>query len=451
MNNEIFREYDVRGNVERDLTDDVVRNIGRAFGSYMMGLGKKRASVCRDCRLSSMHYRDLIVEAMVESGLDVTDVGLAPTPLFYYSLFNLDVDGGIMVTGSHNPPTMNGFKIAVDRATIYGEQIQNIRKIIESERFHRGKGSYREYRDIVADYYGYLRSNIRIGKSFNIVMDAGNGTGGVIAAPIMREFGQQVTELFCDMDGHFPNHFPDPTVEKNLVTLQETVRTKKADVGIGYDGDADRIGVVDEKGGIIWGDYLMLIFARQILEEHKGATFVSEVKCSRNLFDDIAKRGGVPIMWKAGHSLIKQKMKEVHAMMGGEMSGHIFFADRFFGYDDAIYASLRFLEIMERDGRPVSEFLSDVPKTWFTPEIRTDCPDSVKFDVVRELTDLYRSQYPIIDTDGVRVIFEDGWGLVRSSNTQPILVLRFEADTQEALDRIQSRVMEDLDRIRKKF
>ena len=451
MNNEIFREYDVRGSVEQDLTDDVVRNIGRAFGAYMAGLGKKRASVCRDCRLSSEHYRDLIVEAMVESGLDVTDIGLAPTPLFYYSLFNLDVDGGIMVTGSHNPPTMNGFKIAVDRATIYGEQIQNIRKIIESERYMKGKGSYREYRDIVGDYYGYLRSNIKIGKSFNVVMDAGNGTGGVIAAPIMREFGQQVTELFCDMDGHFPNHFPDPTVEKNLVTLQETVRTKKADVGIGYDGDADRIGVVDEKGGIIWGDYLMLIFARQILEEHKGATFVSEVKCSRNLFDDIAKRGGVPIMWKAGHSLIKQKMKEVHAMMGGEMSGHIFFADRFFGYDDAIYASLRFLEIMEEDGRPVSEFLSDVPKTYFTPEIRTDCPDSVKFDVVRELTDLYRSKYPIIDTDGVRVIFEDGWGLVRSSNTQPILVLRFEADTQEALDRIQSRVMEDLEKIKKKY
>ncbi len=451
MNNEIFREYDVRGNVEHDLTDDVVRNIGRAFGSYMAGLGKKRASVCRDCRLSSEHYRDLIVEAMVESGLDVTDIGLAPTPLFYYSLFNLDVDGGIMVTGSHNPPTMNGFKIAVDKATIYGEQIQNIRKIIESGRYIKEKGSYREYGDIIRDYYGYLRSNIRIGKSFNIVMDAGNGTGGVIAAPIMREFGQQVTELFCDMDGRFPNHFPDPTVEKNLITLQETVRRKKADAGIGYDGDADRIGVVDEKGGIIWGDYLMLIFARQILKEHRGATFVSEVKCSRNLFDDIAKRGGVPIMWKAGHSLIKQKMKEVHAMMGGEMSGHIFFADRFFGYDDAIYASLRFLEIMEEDGRPVSEFLSDVPKTYFTPEIRTDCADGVKFNVVRELTDLYRSQYPIIDTDGVRVIFEDGWGLVRSSNTQPILVLRFEADTQEALDRIQSRVMEDLEKIKKKF
>jgi phosphomannomutase/phosphoglucomutase len=451
MNNEIFREYDIRGNVERDLTDDVVLSIGRAFGSHMVKLGKKRASLCRDCRLSSEHYRDLLIEAMVESGLDVVDIGLAPTPLFYYSLFNLDVEGGIMVTGSHNPPTMNGFKVAVDRSTIYGEQIQDLRRIIESGRFVTGKGSCREYKNIVRDYHDYLRRNIKLGKSFNIVMDAGNGTGGVIAAPVMKEFGQKVTELFCDMDGHFPNHFPDPTVEKNLVTLRETVRREKADVGIGYDGDADRIGIVDEKGGTIWGDYLMLIYAREILKRHNGATFVSEVKCSRNLFDDIAKRGGVPIMWKAGHSLIKQKMKEVHAMMGGEMSGHIFFADRFFGYDDAIYASLRFLEIMEEDGRPVSEFLSDLPKTYFTPEIRTDCPDSVKFDVVRELTELYRLRYPIIDIDGVRAIFDDGWGLVRSSNTQPILVLRFEADTAEGLDRIQSMVMEDLERIMRKF
>jgi len=451
MNNEIFREYDIRGNVEKDLTDDVVRSIGRAFGSYMAGLGKKRASICRDCRLSSGHYRDLLVETMVESGLDVTDVGLAPTPLFYYSLFNLDVEGGIMVTGSHNPPTMNGFKVAVDKSTIYGEQIQNLRKIIESERYTRGTGSYGEYTDIVKDYYGYLRSNIRIGKNFKVVIDAGNGTGGVIALPIMREFGQQVTDLFCDMDGHFPNHFPDPTVEKNLVTLRDTVRRERADVGIGYDGDADRIGVVDEEGGIIWGDYLMLIFARQILKKHKGGTFVSEVKCSTNLFDDIARRGGVPIMWKAGHSLIKQKMKETHALMGGEMSGHIFFADRFFGYDDAIYASLRFLEVMEEEGRPVSEFLSDLPRTYSTPEIRVDCADNVKFDVVRELTDLYRSKYPIIDTDGVRAIFDGGWALVRSSNTQPILVLRFEAGTREDLDRIQSMVNEDLEKIMKRY
>lgn len=451
MNTEIFREYDIRGDVEADLTDDVVRNIGRAFASYMTSLGKRRVSLCRDCRLSSEHYRDVLVESMTGSGLDVTDLGLAPTPLFYFSLYNRDVEGGIMVTGSHNPPTMNGFKVAVDKATIHGEQIQDLRRIIESGKYVSGKGSCKEYRDIVKDYYEYLRSHIVLGKQFKVVIDAGNGTGGVIAAPIMREFGQNVTELFCEMDGHFPNHFPDPTVEANLVTLRDTILREKADVGIGYDGDADRIGVVDEKGGIIWGDYLMLIFARSILKERKGGTFISEVKCSRNLFDDIAKRGGTPVMWKAGHSLIKQKMKETNALMGGEMSGHIFFADRFFGYDDAIYASLRFLEVMERDGRPVSEFLSDLPKTYSTPELRVPCPDNVKFDVVRELTELYRSKYPIIDTDGVRAAFEGGWGLVRCSNTQPILVLRFEADTPEALERIQGIVMEDLEMVKKRF
>jgi phosphomannomutase/phosphoglucomutase len=449
MNKEIFREYDIRGDVERDLTDDVVRNIGRAFATYMKEGGKKTASIARDCRLSSEHYRDLLVESMVESGLDIIDVGLVPTGLFYYSLFSLDVEGGIMITGSHNPPQMNGFKVAFGKSTIFGEQIQNIRKIIEEGRFVQGKGSYREYKNIVADYFTFLRSNIKLNKHFKVVVDAGNGTGGVIGVPAMREMGQEVVELFCDMDGHFPNHFPDPTVEKNLEALRKTVLEQKAHVGIGYDGDADRIGIIDEKGNIIWGDYLMIIFARDILREHKGATFVSEVKCSKNLFDDIEKHGGKPIMWKAGHSLIKQKMKETGALMGGEMSGHIFFADKFFGYDDAIYASLRFLEIMERDGRPVSEFLSDLPKMYSTPEIRMDCPDNVKFEIVRKLTEFYKTKFDVIDTDGVRVTFADGWGLVRSSNTQPILVLRFEATSEEALARIQDMVMKDLSRVMK--
>ena len=451
MNKEIFREYDIRGDVEKDLTDNVVRNIGRAFATYMTEGGKKTASIARDCRLSSEHYRDLLVKSMVESGLDVIDVGLVPTGLFYYSLFNLDVEGGIMITGSHNPPQMNGFKVAFGKSTIFGEQIQNIRKIIEEGRFVQGKGAYREYKNIVADYFTFLRSHIKLNKQFKVVVDAGNGTGGVIGVPIMREMGQEVVELFCDMDGHFPNHFPDPTVEKNLETLRKTVLEQKAHVGIGYDGDADRIGIIDEKGNIIWGDYLMIIFARDILREHKGAYFVSEVKCSKNLFDDIEKHGGKPIMWKAGHSLIKQKMKEIGALMGGEMSGHIFFADKFFGYDDAIYASLRFLEIMERDGRPVSEFLSDLPKMFSTPEIRMDCPDNVKFDIVRKLTEYYKSKFNVIDTDGVRVTFEDGWGLVRSSNTQPILVLRFEATSEEALARIQDMVMKDLSRVMKEY
>jgi len=450
MNKVIFREYDIRGDVERDLTDPVVRDIGRAFAAYMAERGKKTASLGRDCRLSSEHFRDLIVEGMTDGGLHVVDLGLVPTPLFYYSLFTLDVEGGIMITGSHNPPSMNGFKVAFGKSTIFGDEIQYLRRLIEEKRFVHGKGSYREYAGIVEDYYGFLRSNIKLEKSFKVVIDAGNGTGGAIAVPILQELGQSVTGIFCEMDGHFPNHFPDPTVEENMEVLRSTVLGGKADLGIGYDGDSDRIGVIDDKGGIIWGDYLMIIFARDILKTHQGASFVSEVKCSKNLFDDVEKHGGIPVMWKAGHSLIKQKMKETGALLGGEMSGHIFFSDKFFGFDDAIYSSLRLLEIMGRYDRPLSEYLSDVPKTYSTPEIRIDCPDSVKFEIVKELTDYYRGKFKMIDIDGVRIVLDDGWGLVRSSNTQPILVLRFEGQSKEALEKIQGMVMEDLEHLMKK-
>jgi phosphomannomutase / phosphoglucomutase len=447
MNTQIFREYDIRGTVDPDLNDEVVRNIGRAFGTYMQERDKKTVSIARDCRLSSEHLRDVIVSGMLESGLNIIDLGLLPTGLFYFSLFNMDVDGGIMITGSHNPGDQNGFKVAFGKATIFGSEIQYLRTIIEQERFYLGEGSYKAYKGLVDDYYGFLRTNIKLSRGFKVVIDAGNGTAGVFAAPILKEMGQHVTELFCEMDGHFPNHHPDPTVEKNLEVLRKTVVETKADVGIGYDGDGDRIGVIDNEGNIIWGDYLMVIFARDILKEHKGAYFVSEVKCSTNLFDEVKRQGGIPVMWKAGHSLIKQKMRETGALLGGEMSGHVFFADKFFGYDDAIYASLRLLEIMGKDGRPLSEFLKDLPKTYSTPEIRIDCPDETKFAVVKKLTDYFRETHEVIDIDGVRVIFEDGWGLVRPSNTGPILVLRFEAKTPEALARIQQIVMTDLTRM----
>ncbi|HOS58797.1 MAG TPA: phosphomannomutase/phosphoglucomutase [Syntrophorhabdaceae bacterium] len=449
MNNAIFREYDIRGNVERDLTDDVVKDIARAFGAYMVERGKKNASISRDCRLSSDHLRDVVIEGMVESGLDVIDIGVKPTPLFYYSLFNLDVDGGIMITGSHNPGDQNGFKVAFGKATLFGEEIQYIRKVIEEKRFVSGKGSVKEYTTIVADYYNFLRNNIKLNKKLKVVLDAGNGTGGVVALPIMKEMGQDVTGLYCDMDGRFPNHHPDPTVEKNIAVLKQTVLETRADIGVGYDGDADRIGVIDNEGNIIWGDYLMVIFARDILKTRKGATIVSEVKCSKNLYEEIEKNGGKPIMWKAGHSLIKQKMKETGALLGGEMSGHIFFADKFFGYDDAIYASLRLLEIMGNNNKPLSEYLKDLPKLYSTPEIRIDCPDNVKFQVVKRLTEYYKSKYKVIDIDGVRAVFNDGWGLVRPSNTGPILVLRFEAESEDALERIQKMVTKDLTDIMK--
>jgi phosphomannomutase/phosphoglucomutase len=364
-------------------------------------------------------------------------------------LFNLDVDGGIMITGSHNPGDQNGFKVAFGKATLFGEEIQYIRKVIEEKRFVSGKGSVKEYTTIVADYYNFLRNNIKLNKKLKVVLDAGNGTGGVVALPIMKEMGQDVTGLYCDMDGRFPNHHPDPTVEKNIAVLKQTVLETRADIGVGYDGDADRIGVIDNEGNIIWGDYLMVIFARDILKTRKGATIVSEVKCSKNLYEEIEKNGGKPIMWKAGHSLIKQKMKETGALLGGEMSGHIFFADKFFGYDDAIYASLRLLEIMGNNNKPLSEYLKDLPKLYSTPEIRIDCPDNVKFQVVKRLTEYYKSKYKVIDIDGVRAVFNDGWGLVRPSNTGPILVLRFEAESEDALERIQKMVTKDLTDIMK--
>lgn len=449
-NRDIFREYDVRGRVEEDLTDDVVTDIGKGVAAYLLARDQTRAAIARDCRLSSEHFRDLLVDAMMESGLSVTDLGTVPTPLFYFSLFNLEVDGGIMVTGSHNPPQFNGFKIASGKSTIFGPEIQALGDIIEKKQYARGEGTYREYPHIIEDYYRFLRGNIKLPRRLRVAIDAGNGTAGVVAQPIMQEMGQDVLPLFCEMDGHFPNHFPDPTIEKNLEALRETVLANKADVGIGFDGDGDRIGVIDEQGNVIWGDYLMIIFAREILKEHAGAAFVSEVKCSENLYQDIERRGGRPVMWRTGHSLIKQKMKEVNALLAGEMSGHMFFADRFFGYDDAIYAALRLLQILGRETRPFSSLLADLPTKYSTPEIRIDCPERLKFQVVKELTEHYRKEFHVIDIDGVRVTLPGGWGLVRASNTQPILVLRFEADTSEALRRIEAFVMEDLERIMKK-
>ena len=446
MNKEIFREYDIMGLVD-DLTDEVARNIGRAFAAYMRERGRVRASLGRDCRLSSDLLASLVTEGMVEGGLSVVDLGVVPTPVFYFSLFTLDVEGGIMVTGSHNPPDYNGFKVACGKSTLFGREVQELAEIIENRSFVRGEGSLSRYPQILEDYLAYLRENIAIGRALKVVVDGGNGTGGAVACPIMEEMGQEVIPLFCEMDGRFPHHFPDPTVEGNLGELRQTVLRTGADLGIGFDGDADRIGVIDNEGEVIWGDRLMIIFARDIMEQHKGATFVSEVKCSKHLFADIERRGGKAIMWKAGHSLVKQKMKETGALFGGEMSGHMFFADRFFGFDDAIYASLRLLEILARDGRRLSDFLKDLPPTWSTPEIRMDCPEALKFSVVREITEYYRQRFEIVDTDGVRVILPDGWGLVRASNTQPILVLRFEADSEEALERIRAMVMGDVRRM----
>jgi phosphomannomutase/phosphoglucomutase len=407
----------------------------------MAQLGHKELVVGRDGRLSSKTFEDALIEGLISTGCNVVSIDLCPTPVYYFSIFHLDKDGGMMVTGSHNPPEFNGFKVSVGRSTIFGEEIQNLRQLIEKGQFVAGKGTLSK-EEIIHPYQNYIKKNIHTEKRMRVVIDAGNGTAGILAGQLLRDLGCEVEELYCEVDGRFPNHFPDPTLPGNLKDLIDRVKKVQADVGIGYDGDADRIGVVDDQGNIIWGDQLMILFSREILKYKKGASFVAEVKCSQNLFDDIEKHGGKAIMWRTGHSLIKEKMKEEKAALGGEMSGHIFFADRYFGYDDAIYASCRLIELLSKTDEKLSTLLSDVPKTYITPEIRVDCPDDVKFRVVEHVKEALKKDYSVIDVDGVRVKFEDGWGLVRASNTQPALVLRFEALSQSRLNDIRHLVEE---------
>jgi phosphomannomutase/phosphoglucomutase len=358
--------------------------------------------------------------------------------------------GNVQVTASHNPPEYNGFKICSGFDSVFGSQIQEIRQIIQSNDFETGKGQVQAY-DILPDYKAYLLENISVDKPLNVGIDAGNGTAGVTARPIMQRLGCSVHALYCDMDGTFPNHEADPTVAKNMQALVALVRREGLDVGFGYDGDGDRIGVVDEQGNLVYGDKLMIVFAREILSRRPGSTFISEVKCSQTMYDDIERHGGRAIMWKTGHSLIKKKMKQEKAVLAGEMSGHIFFADRYLGYDDAVYASCRLLEILASTGKKMSELLADVPKTFTTPEIRVECPDHIKFDVVKKVTAYFKERHDVIDIDGVRVLFHDGWGLVRASNTQPALVLRFEAMSGKRLSEIRQTVEDVLRRIQSEF
>ena len=440
MNENIFREYDIRGVVDRDLTDDAVYDLARAIGTFFRNNGASYASLGRDARESSPRFRDIMIRGLTETGCDVLDVGMVPTPVLYFTLFTQQVDCGVMITGSHNPADNNGFKICLGNSTIFGEHISEIKRIAISGKFASGNGK-KDQLDVVHSYSEHIRSNIRMGqRKLKVVVDAGNGMGGFIGAPLYREMGCEVIELFCEPDSSFPNHHPDPTVVENMRFAIDAARERKADLAIAFDGDADRIGVVDDKGRIIWGDQLMIIFARQILKNQPGATFIGEVKCSRTLFEEIARHGGNPIMWKVGHSLIKAKMKETHAAMAGEMSGHLFFADRYFGYDDAIYAGARLIEILSDSDGSVSDLLADVPPMFSTPEIRVNCPDEKKFDLVRRLTEEFKKTHEVIDIDGARISFEHGWGLVRASNTQPVIVMRFEADSEDHLREIRALV-----------
>ncbi len=441
MNSQIFREYDIRGRADRDLDDDLVRDLGRALGTLMAERGKRRIMVGRDCRVSSRRLRNALVEGLIETGRHVVKIEVGPTPLLYFAVHHLDADGGVMVTGSHNPPEDNGFKILVGKATLHGDEIRALRDRIDRRDFVKLPGGHAERIEVGHRYVQWMRGNVRLARTdLRIVLDAGNGAGGPLGLAVMRALGLDPEPLYCEMDGTFPNHHPDPTVPENVADLVRRVRETRADIGIAYDGDADRLGAVDSEGEIIWGDKLMVAFGRAVLARHPGAAILGEVKCSQTLYDDIAKRGGRPIMWKTGHSLIKAKMKEERALLAGEMSGHLFFADRYFGYDDAIYASLRLLEIVASTPDGIAGALRDLPETFATPEIRVECPDEVKFAVVARVLEYYRPTHYVSDIDGVRVNFGDGWGLVRASNTQAVLVLRFEANTEARRDELRAEV-----------
>lgn len=475
LNKEIFREYDIRGIADRDLTPIIIESLGRAFAEYLGPKKIQKVTIGYDARLSSRRVRDNLIAGLTASGITVVDLGLCPTPVLYFSLYHLNPGAGVMITGSHNPPEFNGFKLCVDKDTIYGEEIQKIKKIMQSAE-SKGQSVNTKYSamsqepravsqyKILPVYVDNLVNRFTEHRSIpiKVVLDSGNGTAGLCAPEILRKIGCEVVELFSEPDGRFPNHHPDPTIPKYLDSLIQTVRREHADLGIAFDGDADRIGVVDEAGQIIWGDQLMILFARDMLSTDPNSKFLSEVKCSQVMYDDIRSRGGDITMWKAGHSLLRAKMKEIGAGLAGEMSGHMFFADRYLGYDDAIYAACRVIEILKKEKSKrrettMSSLLSNIPKTFSTPEIRIDCPDDLKFRVVEQLkqTVMGRKDHvlqpkEVITIDGIRAVFERGWALVRASNTQPVLVMRFEASDPNSLADLKRLMHSILEKIFKK-
>ena len=435
----IFREYDIRGVVGRDLTTEAARAVGVAYAAYLAERGIAGALVVgRDNRPSGGALRDALVDGLTSSGVDVVDIGTVPTPLMYWSLNHLDVVGGIQITGSHNPPEFNGFKICRGTASVYGTEIQALYRLVQEGRTPTGTGTVR-HENVIERYIDDIAARIGpLDRRVRTVFDCGNGAGALVATQLFARLGVEGRGLFCESDGTFPNHHPDPTVPENLEALIAAVRADGAELGIAFDGDADRIGVVDDKGTIIWGDRLLILYARDVLSRTgTGQSIIFDVKCSQALPDAIAAAGGNPIMWKTGHSLIKEKMKELHAPIAGEMSGHMFFTEGFYGHDDALYAAARLLRIVAAAGRSVRELLADVPAYFSTPEIRVDCPDELKFDVVARAVKQFRAAHDVIDVDGVRVLFGDGWGLIRASNTQPVIVTRFEARSEARLAEIR--------------
>ncbi len=437
----IFREYDVRGIAGQDLTEEIVERLGRSLAVYLKGKKKhNRMVIGRDGRLTSRAFAHALTDGLTASGVDVIDIGEVPTGVTYYGLFSQDVDGGIQITGSHNPKEYNGLKIAVGSSTIHGKEIQKLREIAERGEFADAKKPVTITRmDIVPKYQAEIQRRIKLKRKLRVVVDAGNGVGGKIAVPLFERMGCEVVPLYCDVDGNFPNHHPDPTLPSTLKKLVSTVKSKKADLGVAFDGDADRIGAVDEKGNIIAGDMLLLLFARSVLEDKPGATIIGEVKCSRVLYEDVATHGGKPVMWMAGHSLIKDAMRRFDALMAGEMSGHMFFKHRWYGFDCAVYAAARLLEIVAAQKKPLSAHFDGLPKMYATEEIRIESSDARKFKIVEQATKYFKDQgFDVVTIDGARIEFSDGWGLLRVSNTSPVLVMRAEATSPARLKQIRA-------------
>ena len=447
LNKYIFREYDIRGKVADDFPPVVVESLGKGFGTFIKRGGGQEIALSGDVRLTTPSLIEQFKTGVLSTGVDVINIGILPTPANYYSMFKLEVAGAVQITGSHNPPEFNGFKMSRNKKAVFGQSIQDIRTIIENRDYDEGEGTEVAY-DILTEYKRMIASKIDIQKPMKVVMDCGNAAGAICAPDVFKNMNVELTELYCDVDGTFPNHHPDPTVEENLKDLIYLMKTGNYDIGLAFDGDADRVGVVDETGDVIWADQLIALFLPEVLEE--GDEILFDVKCSQALVDMILKYGGKPVMWKTGHSLIKQRMAELNCKLGGEMSGHIFFADDFFGFDDAIYVSARIVQTLSRTNSTLSELKSELPTYYSTPEIRLEAEsDEEKFRIAEEAVTYFTENYDCITVDGVRIQFGDGWGLVRSSNTQPVIVCRFEANTPKRKEEIQSIVMGKLNEIGK--
>jgi phosphomannomutase / phosphoglucomutase len=433
----IFREYDIRGVVGTELTEATATRIARAYAAWLKTPGAT-VVVGRDNRTSSPALAAAARDGLVASGHHVIEIGTVISPIFYFASAHWGHQAGMMVTASHNPPEFNGFKLGGGAGTLYGEEIQAVRRLAEAGVFPSGAGRA-EARDLVGPYRAMLKEKITLGpRRLRVAVDCGNGTASLFAPEILAAWGVDVVPLYCESDPRFPNHHPDPVDPKNLRDLIALVRRERCDLGIGFDGDGDRIGVVDDQGGVIWGDTLMVLYWREILPKYPGADVIIEVKCSQALVEEVSRLGGRPFFYRTGHSLIKAKMKEIGAVFTGEMSGHMFFADEYYGFDDALYAAGRLLRIVSNAEAPLSSLLADVPRYPITPEVRVSCPDARKFEIVAALVESFKREREVIDVDGARILFDDGWGLIRASNTQPALVLRAEARTEAALARIKA-------------